>query len=201
MLLYLFVMKKSFLEKYSDITLWRILLILTNNEKFMKEYNEFENIWDSWDFCNMVTSLLKPLGITANEDLDFEFVMKIIELNKDKIDNKDFSGSLIRPELKLYEFDIDENSREYVATIWTHKRYAYDISTIENILRSDNFYLSEGKESYRDVYDSETTESKIEDIRTIDMPKQNENYNQQSELKKLLSERQKIDHKIRKLLK
>lgn len=194
-------MEKSFLEKYSDNTLWRFLSIWCKDKELMDEYKDFRNIWDCGEFCWKVEQLMKPLGIKINNDLDYEFAYKLIQLNFDKIQDGEFSGSLIRPETELYEIDIEENSREYVSTIYRHRRYAYDISTIENILRADDFYPSEGREFYREVHDSDTTDSRIDDIRTIDKPKQNESYDQQSELKKLLSERQKIDHKIRKLLK
>lgn len=191
-------MKKSNLERYSDNTIWKLISILTKDDQLMSEFKSFKHIWDDADFCHTTQRILKPLGVEAKDELDCEFIYMLIYQNRDKIIKKDFSGELKRPEIQMYVFDVAENSRDYVVRTYQNKRLSYDVNTIENILRSENFYPSEGKEVYYEIYGSHTTDSKIENI---EIEKINESFDQKSELKKLLSERQKIDHKIKKLLK
>ncbi len=191
-------MKKSNLERYSDNTIWKLISILTKDDQLMSEFKSFEHIWDDADFCHTTQRILKPLGVEAKDELDCEFIFQLIDKNIIKIREKNFSGELKRPEIKMYVFDVDENSRDYVVRTYRNKRLSYDMNTIKNILRSEDFYPSEGREVYYEIYDSDVTETRIENI---EIEKINESFDQKSELKKLLSERQKIDHKIRKLLK
>jgi len=153
----------SKIEGYSD----RILFFLI---KYVAERCDEEGVdWKRANYNDEISSIIrdsfKPFGIESSSYEDEDFIWSLLKNNLDVIGEEKLSKSLDRPVLKKYEFDVIANETVYQSTYYTHKIESYSKSPyylIKTMDEQGNFEYWEGKDSYRDVLDTEINEITIE---------------------------------------
>ena len=117
------------------------------------------------EVIQIIDRTLKIFGvIDSPKYIDDEFLWTVLKMNINKLSDDKLVGSLERPEIKEYEFDIDVNETIYQTTSWTHRIESYGnpyriASAME--YNGDLDYYS-GREGYTDIHDSETNEIRID---------------------------------------
>lgn len=152
----------SELESLPDRILFQIIKQIAENCKSYRiplesEFND--------EVIQIIDRTLKIFGvIDSPKYIDDEFLWTVLKMNINKLSDDKLVGSLERPEIKEYEFDIDVNETIYQTTSWTHRIESYGnpyriASAME--YNGDLDYYS-GREGYTDIHDSETNEIRID---------------------------------------
>lgn len=115
----------------------------------------------------VIESILRIYGVVEEtiNYMDNDFVFSTLKLNLDKISNKKLEGSLNRPEIKNYTFDIDVHETVYQRTTWRHKISSYSndpYDIVKEIDNDGNLDYWDGRELDRDIYDSEINKITID---------------------------------------
>jgi hypothetical protein len=152
----------SKLEKLSDRILFSIIKNVAekcdSESVSIKTYDE-EN-------QGIIESTLKLFGVAEGINYeDNDFIYSLLKLNVDKLYNQKLEGSLDRPQMKTYTFDIDVNETVYQRTTWQHKISSYSdnpYSLVQVIDIDGNLDYWDGREIDRDVYGSEMNDYNID---------------------------------------
>lgn len=153
-------MEKSKLENISNVKLFFLLKYIVENY----DYNvfDFDDIGND-RFLSLCGKASLLVGITNIDYIDYNYILSILILNK-KFDftTKKPEGTLVRPSVGLYSFDIDEHRTEYVRRTYNHEIESYLPELIEPMIGSmeneGDFDYYDGHEADTDYYDGETTD-------------------------------------------
>ena len=152
----------SELERLSDKVLFQVIKQVAENCE--SESIPLESEFDT-EIITVIDQTLKIFGIVDSPKyIDDEFLWTVLKMNINKLSDDKLVGSLERPEIKEYEFNIDVNETIYQTTSWMHRIESYGnpyriASTME--YNGDLDYYS-GREGYTDIHDSETNEIRID---------------------------------------
>jgi hypothetical protein len=153
----------SELERFPDKVLFQIIKQIAENCESDRVPLEYE--FNDEVVTTVIDQTLKIFGvIDSPKYIDDEFLWTVLKMNINKLSEDKLVGSLERPEIKEYEFDIDVNETIYQTTSWTHRIESYGnpyriASAME--YNGDLDYYS-GREGYTDIHDSETNEIRID---------------------------------------
>ena len=152
----------SSLESVPDRILFQIIRQIAENCKsdripLESEFND--------EVITLIDITLKIFGVVDNpEYIDDEFLWTVLKMNINKLSEDKLVGSLERPEIKEYEFDIDVSETVYQSTSWTHRieSYGNPYSLAKTMEYNGDLEYWEGRETNRDIHDSETNDIKID---------------------------------------
>ena len=150
----------SELEKISDRIMFQIIKQVARNCE--SEGISFGRI--STEVSEVINSSLKILGIIDRIDYtDEDYVLAVVNLNKDKLGEDKLTGSLIRPQLKEYEYDVQVSETIYQTQSWenTIESYGDPYYLVKLMEYNGDFEFYEGKQGYSDIHDTETTDIDI----------------------------------------
>jgi hypothetical protein len=152
----------SELESLPDKILFQVL-------KQLKKNCESEGIHLNAEFDTEIISVIgqtiKIFGIVDNTKyIDDEFLWTVFKMNINKLSDDKLVGSLERPDIKEYEFDIVVSETVYQTSSWTHRIESY--GNPYRIARAMEYNADldywEGSQNYTDINDSETNEIRID---------------------------------------
>ena len=152
----------SSLESVPDRILFQIIKQLKKNcesEDFSlnSEFND--------EIVGIIDQTIKIFGVVDNPQyIDDEFLWTVLKMNINKLSEDKLVGSLERPEIKEYEFDIDVSETVYQSTSWTHRieSYGNPYSLAKTMEYNGDLEYWDGRETNRDIHDSETNDIKID---------------------------------------
>ena len=152
----------SSLESVPDRILFQIIKQLKKNcesEDFSlnSEFND--------EIVGIIDQTIKIFGVVDNPQyIDDEFLWTVLKMNINKLSEDKLVGSLERPKIKEYEFDIYVSETVYQSTTWTHQieSYGNPYSLVKTMEYNGDLEYWEGREGNRDVHDSDTNEIRID---------------------------------------
>jgi hypothetical protein len=150
----------SELEKIPDRAMFQILKQVARNCE--SEGISFGGI--NSEVSDVIKDTLKIFGVVDKiRFIDEDYVWTLVNLNKDKLSDDKLTGSLIRPELKEYEFDTQITETVYQTQSWrdTVESYGDPYSLVRIMEENADWDYFNGREIYTDIYDSETNEISI----------------------------------------
>jgi len=150
----------SELEKIPDRIMFQIIKQVARNCE--SEGISFGRI--NAEVSEVINSSLKIFGIIDRIDYtDEDYVLAVVNLNKDKLGEDKLTGNLIKPELKTYEFNIEVNETVYQTQIWrdTVESYGDPYSLVRIMEENADWDYFNGREIYTDIHDSETNDIRI----------------------------------------
>jgi len=160
-------MEKSKLETAPNKLLYAICMkILKKTEDSWNEVYDWESTYDEYK------SVLKRIGFSSLIDIDF--IYNVIRLNINELQNSESEIKLIRPELSLYEVEVEIKEDVYQVQTWKIKMESY---ADNNGIAANKFTFEEqegtispydGKLVNTEVLDAETRDSSVVGIRRMD---------------------------------
>ncbi len=160
-------MEKSKLETAPNKLLYAICMkILKKSEDSWNEVYDWESTYDEYK------SVLKKIGFSSLIDIDF--IYNVIRLNINELQNSESEIKLIRPELSLYEVEVEIKEDVYQVQTWKIKMESY---ADNNGIAANKFTFEEqegtispydGKLVNTEVLDAETRDSSVVGIRRMD---------------------------------
>ena len=153
-------MEKSKFENIGNTQLFFTLKFIVENTSSSRfyysdiEYSEFRRD------CDNAGSVV---GITDLDFIDYNYLLAVLLLNKDfDYTTKKPEGTLVRPSVSTYSFDIDEHRTEFVRRTYKHEMESYLPELIQPMIEGMEdegaFEYYDGQETYTDYYDGETTD-------------------------------------------
>jgi hypothetical protein len=153
-------MEKSKFENIGNTQLFFTLKFIVENTSSSRfDYSDIEYSSFRSD-CDNASSIV---GITGLDFIDYNYLLAVLLLNKNfDYTTKKPEGTLVRPSVGLYSFDIDEHRNEYVRRTYKHEVESYLPELIQPMIRGMEdegvFEYYEGQETDTDYYDGETTD-------------------------------------------
>lgn len=150
----------SELEKIPDRAMFQILKQVARNCE--SEGISFGGI--NSEVSDVIKDTLKIFGVVDKiRFIDEDYVWTLVNLNKDKLSDDKLTGSLIRPELKEYEFNIEVSETIYQTQTWrdTVESYGDPYSLVRVMEENSDWDYYNGREIFTDIHDSETNEIRI----------------------------------------
>jgi hypothetical protein len=150
----------SELEKIPDRAMFQILKQVARNCE--SEGISFGSI--NVEVSEVINDTLKIFGVVDKiRYIDDDYIWMLVNLNKDKLSDDKLTGSLIRPQLKEYEFDTQVSETVYQTQSWENTIESYgDPYYLARLMEyQGDFEYYEGKQGYSDVHDSEINEITI----------------------------------------
>jgi hypothetical protein len=148
-------MEKTKLDNIND----RILVKIINNilEELSGIDAEWDEAFDRSEYYDVYESNIRTLGVRP-ETIDVDYIFSIIRLN---IKNE-FKLPLSRPNLGLYEVNIEISERVLQKQTYEHRVYSYDdgIATKKFSFEEDLGMVS--------IYDGEITDTEVFDAESYD---------------------------------
>ena len=150
----------SELEKIPDRAMFQILKQVARNCE--SEGISFGSI--NSEVSEVINDTLKIFGVVDKiRYIDDDYIWTLVNLNKDKLSDDKLTGSLIRPQLKEYEYDVQVSETVYQTQSWENTIESYgDPYYLARLMEyQGDFEYYEGKQGYSDVHDSEINEITI----------------------------------------
>jgi N-acetylneuraminic acid mutarotase len=150
----------SELEKIPDRAMFQILKQVARNCE--SEGISFGGI--NSEVSDVIKDTLKIFGVVDKiRYIDEDYIWTLVNLNKDKLSDDKITGSLIRPELKKYEFNSEVSETIYQTQTWrdTVESYGDPYSLVRVMEENSDWDYYNGREIFTDIYDSETNEIRI----------------------------------------
>lgn len=153
-------MEKSKFENIGNTQLFFTLKFIVENTSSSRfDYSDIEDSSFRSD-CDNAGSIV---GITGLDFIDYNYLLSVLLLNKNfDYTTKKPEGTLVRPSVGLYSFDIDEHRTEFVRRTYTHEVESYLPELIQPMTRGMEdegvFEYYDGRETDTDYYDGETTD-------------------------------------------
>ena len=152
----------SELESLPDKILFQVL-------KQLKKNCESEDIHLNAEFDDEIVTVidqtLKIFGIIDSPKyIDDEFLWTVFKMNINILSEDKLMGNLERPDIKEYEFNIDVSETVYQSTSWKHRieSYGNPYRMAKAMEYNGDLEYWEGRETDRDIHDSETNDIKID---------------------------------------
>ena len=152
----------SELERFPDKVLFQIIKQIAENcesDRVPLE-SEFDN-----EIISIIDQTLRIFGVIDNPKyIDDEFLWTVLKMNMNKLSDDKLVGSLERPDIKEYEFDIDVSEKVYQTSSWTHRieSYGNPYRIAKTMEYNGDLDYWEGRQGYTDINDSETNEIRID---------------------------------------
>ena len=150
----------SELEKIPDRAMFQILKQVARNCE--SEGISFGGI--NSEVSDVIKDTLKIFGVVDKiRYIDEDYVWTLVNLNKDKLSDDKLTGSLIRPELKEYEFDTQITETVYQTQSWenTVESYGDPYYLVRLMEYEGEFDYYNGRQGYNDIHDTEITDIEI----------------------------------------
>ena len=159
-------MHKSKLETAPNKLLYAICMkILKKLEDSWNEVYDWDSKYDEYEL------VLKKIGYSNLQDIDF--IYNVIRLNINELQNSEGEVKLIRPELSLYDVEVEIKEDVYQRQTWKVKLESY---ADNNAIAADKYDYEEqtgtisaydGKLIDTEVLDAETRDSKVVGVSKI----------------------------------
>lgn len=160
----------SKLETIPDKLLFKLFVPIAKRFKNEKEISSEIFDYYSSDLREEIFQRTKILGIDGDID-DLDFVSELLVLNFEKFKSEKLEGQLIRPQEKKYEVEYKVTMTEWATEYWAHKITSYSKENATNSMRyleqNGNISYYDGRQTYRDVHDSETQDVELDDVKEI----------------------------------
>jgi hypothetical protein len=158
-------MEKSTYENLNNAQLFFLIKLFIKNLD-----GDSPDITEEHTF-DVLESAASSVGLRCKYIIDLNYVMSVLEINPNyDFESKSPSGILNRPKAGLYDFDYDEDRREYYTTTYENSIISYDedlvIDTIMLSVSSGELDIYNGMELDREYYDGETYDVSL-DSRSI----------------------------------
>jgi len=150
----------SELEKIPDRVMFQIIKEVARNCE--SEGISFGRI--NPEVSDVIKNTLKIFGVIDEiKYIDDDYIWALVNLNKDKFSEEKLTGSLIRPQLKEYEYDTQVSETVYQTQSWenTIESYGDPYYLVKLMEYNGDFEFYEGKQGYSDIHDTETTDIDI----------------------------------------
>ncbi len=160
-------MEKSKLETAPNKLLYAICMkILKKLESSWNELYDWDSTYDEYEL------VLKKIGYSQLIDIDF--IYNVIRLNISELENSESEVILIRPELSLYDVEVEIKEDVYQIQTWKVKMKSYadnnGVASNKYVYEEQTGTISpyDGKLVNTEVLDAETRDSNVVGIRRID---------------------------------
>lgn len=154
---------QSKLEGYSDRVLFLII------KQVAEKCDEEGEDWKLGNYNSQISEIIqnsfKPFGIESNTYEDDDFIWSLLKNNLDIIGEEKLPKPLNRPDLKKYEFQVAVSETLYQTVYYEHTIESYSNKPYYVVRAMDeqgNFEYWDGRESHRDIHDSDTNEITID---------------------------------------
>jgi hypothetical protein len=151
-------------KQFSDKTLRLILKQL--EDAFHYEFNGY-NIIDRYEesYCEVVVDVVKYYGLSDISWEEYGFFFELIELNP----NYQNEETINVPKLGEFFVYHDVSERQYIEYTYRSKVYSYGGKgmIMDQVNNMEDFSYYDGEIVNEEVYDSDTIESKLSDVREI----------------------------------
>lgn len=154
-------MEKSKLENVDDKLLVTISRLILEDEVNDDTYDVITDVFEYEQVYDAYIDNLKNFGIKG-EIIDVDFLKNFISMNRSELENEEYTGGFIRPEVKQYAVDARVNQVAYQTITYRHSSSSYSKETArEKMIFEDNNGITsvwEGREIDMDTYDTETND-------------------------------------------
>jgi hypothetical protein len=152
----------SSLESVPDRILFQIIKQIAENceSDSIPLESEFND-----EVMTFINRTIKIFGVVDSpEYIDVEFLWTVLKMNINNLSDDKLVGSLERPEIKEYEFNIDVSETVYQSTTWKRRieSYGNPYSLSKTMEYNGDLEYWEGREVNRDVHDSDINEIRID---------------------------------------
>lgn len=154
-------MEKSKLENVDDKLLVTISRLILEDEVNDGIYDVITDVFEYEQVYDAYIDNLKNFGIKG-EIIDVDFLKNFISMNRSELEDEEYTGGFIRPEVKQYAVDARVNETVNQTLTYRHKVSSYSKETVkERVIFEENEGITsvwEGTHIDTDIYDSETNE-------------------------------------------
>jgi hypothetical protein len=157
--------EKSKFENVGNVQLFFTLKIIIKEYGNSSRFFDVNTMSDSgfYDSCDIAS---KTVGVGDITFIDYNYLLSVLLLNEGfDFDEKKPNGTLARPSVSRYSFDVDEDYTSYGTRTYQNKLESYleelVIPMAIGMEGEGSFDYYDGDVIYDNIYDGETTDFKI----------------------------------------